>query len=83
VQINRFYVLDENGAPKVDAKGKPTIDQTRKPFYVHAIRNQGKLRQPAWIILFASLILLGISSLSLHRRDKAVMSTMKLTPARA
>jgi hypothetical protein len=83
VQINRFYVLDENGAPKLDAKGKPTIDQKRKPFYVHAIRNQGKLRQPAWIILFASLILFGLSTFSLHRRDKAVMSAMKLNPVRA
>ena len=83
VQINRFYMLDEKSGVLKDAKGKPIIDTAKKPFYVHAIRDQGKLRQPAWLILFSSLVLFGISVLSLHRRDKAVMTTMKLNPARA
>ena len=83
VQVNRFYKTDEKGGVIKDAKDKPIIDQSKKAFYVHAIRNQGKLRQPAWIILFASLILLGLSTFSLHRRDKEVMSAMKLNPARA
>jgi hypothetical protein len=83
VQINRFYELDEKGGVVKDAAGKPILDAKKKPFFVHAVRNQGKLRQPAWIILFASLILFVISTLSLHRRDKAVMSTMKLNPVRA
>lgn len=83
VQINRFYKLDEKGGVLKDAKDKPVIDSVKKPFYVHAIRDQGKLRQPAWLILFASLVLFGISVISLHRRDKAVMTTMKLNPARA
>jgi hypothetical protein len=83
VQINRFYNLDENGGVIKDAKEKPSIDLKKKPFYVHAVRNQGKLRQPAWFILFASLLLFGISCLSLHRRDRQVMAVMKLNPARA
>ena len=83
VQINRFFQLDEKGGVIKDAKEKGIIDTTKKPFYVHAIRNQGKLRQPAWIILFSSLILFVISTLSLHRRDKSVMTAMKLNPVRA
>lgn len=83
VQINRFFLLDEKNNVKKDPKGKGIIDPAKKPFYVHAIRNQGKLRQPAWLILFASLVLFGISVLSLHRRDREVMTAMKLKPARA
>ncbi len=83
VQINRFFLLDEKSNVIKDAKDKGIIDTTKKPFYVHAIRNQGKLRQPAWIILFSSLILFVISTLSLHRRDKSVMTAMKLNPVRA
>lgn len=83
VQINRFLLLDEKGNVIKDAKEKGIIDPDKKPFYVHAIRDQGSLRQPAWLILFASLVLFGISVLSLHRRDREVMTAMKLNPARA
>jgi hypothetical protein len=83
VQVNRFLLLDEKNNVLKDAKDKAMIDPAKKPFYVHAIRDQGKLRQPAWFILFASLLLFGISCLSLHRRDRQVMAAMKLNPARA
>lgn len=77
------YKLDAFGSPALDAKNKPIIDTTKKPMQVVMVRNLGNLRQPAFKIFLASLILLGVSTRSLHKRDKLVMAGLKNRPATA
>ena len=86
----RYYVdrvapfkLDAFGAVALDANRKPIIDTSKPVLNSVMVRNQGNLRQPAFKVFLASLILLIISTRALHKRDRQVMSAMKSRPATA
>lgn len=86
VQQVQAYEKDALGRIVKGADNKPVIDTAAPVYTVVMLRNSGNLRQPPFQIFLASLILLLVSTWSLHRRDKAVMAEMKgskLTPARA
>lgn len=75
-QVQAFQ-KDPLGVLVKDAKNKPIID-TKAPVYsIVMIRDAGSKRLPPFQIFLASLILLLVSTWSLHRRDKAVMAEMK------
>jgi hypothetical protein len=77
------YKLDAFGLPELDAKKKPIIDTTKPVYNSVMVRNLGNLRQPAFKVFLASLIMLIISSRALHKRDRQVMAAMKTRPATA
>lgn len=77
------YKLDAFGAVALDADRKPIIDTSKPVLNSVMVRNQGNLRQPAFKVFLASLILLIISTRALHRRDRQVMAAMKSRPATA
>ena len=77
------YKLDAFGAVALDANRKPIIDTSKSVLNSVMVRNQGNLRQPAFKVFLASLILLIISTRALHKRDRQVMSAMKSRPATA
>jgi hypothetical protein len=74
VEVLQPYKLNSKNEPILDAKQKPILDEKAKPIFVHSIRDLGNKRRPAWLILFASLILLLISVTTLHARDKQLMA---------
>jgi hypothetical protein len=80
VEVLRPYKLDSSNSP-VLANGKPVIDPDAKPIFVHAIRDLGNKRRPAWLLLGASTIMLFISGFALHKRDKQLMAHMSLAKA--
>lgn len=77
------YKLDAFGSPELDAKKMPIIDTSKPVFNSVMVRNLGSLRQPAFKVFLASLIMLIISTRALHKRDRQVMSAMKTRPATA
>lgn len=77
------YKLDAFGLVAVDAAKKPIIDDAKPVIFSVMVRNQGNLRQPAFKVFLASLILLIISARALHKRDRQVMAAMKTRPATA
>ncbi len=77
------YKLDAFGAVALDANRKPIIDDTKPVLNSVMVRNQGNLRQPAFKVFLASLILLIISTRALHKRDRQVMAAMKTRAATA
>lgn len=83
--VNRVapYKLDAFGAVAIDANRKPIIDTSKPVLNSVMVRNQGNLRQPAFKVFLASLILLIISASALHKRDRQVMAAMKSRPATA
>jgi hypothetical protein len=84
VQVIHTYVTDDAGVPVKAADGTFTVDKSTKPIYVVGYRDGGSKRLPAFKIFFFSLILLIVSLISLHKRDKQLMSAMAtMKPARA
>lgn len=77
------YKLDAFGAVALDGNRKPIIDTSKPVLNSVMVRNQGNLRQPAFKVFLASLILLIISTRALHKRDRQVMAAMKTRPATA
>ncbi len=77
------YKLDAFGAVALDANRKPIIDTSKPVLNSVMVRNQGNLRQPAFKVFLASLIMLIISMRALHKRDRQVMAAMKIRPATA
>ena len=77
------YKLDAFGAVAVDASRKPIVDTSKPVLNTVMVRNQGNLRQPAFKVFLASLIMLTISTRALHKRDRQVMAAMKTRPATA
>lgn len=90
VQIIQTYTTDDTGEPIKAADGTFTVDKAAKPLYVVGYRDGGSKRLPAFKIFVFSTILLLVSLLSLHKRDKQLMtamattsSTSSMSPARA
>jgi hypothetical protein len=52
----------------------PKVDTSQPVESVILVRDLGKLRVPAFMVMLSSLIVFGISCSTLHRRDKAVMA---------
>lgn len=70
------YQVDASGELVLDDKKKPIVDADRNPYYAVMVRDLGTLRQTSFRVFFFSLILMAITCVSLHRRDKAVMGAM-------
>ena len=81
VEQIQLYELDGHGKVMKDKDDKPILDPA-VTYTVVAYRDSGSLRQPPFVVFLSSLTLLLISCASLHRRDKQVMKTMALKPAR-
>ncbi len=79
------YKVDATGSLALDpTTKKPVIDTARKPYYAVMVRDLGTLRLRSFKIFVFSLVLLILTTYSLHRRDKQVMRVMSgAKPARA
>jgi hypothetical protein len=84
VQVIQTYKTDDAGEPVKAADGTFKVDSVAKPIYVVGYRDGGSKRLPAFRIFVFSSILLLVSLLSLHKRDKQLMLAIgSMKPARA
>lgn len=71
VQVQPVIAQD---VPLGQAPPTPKVDTSKPVESVILVRDLGKLRVPAFMVMLSSLIVFGISCTTLHRRDKAVMA---------
>lgn len=82
VEQIQFYKKDATGAVAKDTAGNPIVDPSTT-WSIVEYRDLGSLRQPPFVVFLSSGVLFAVCAVSLHKRDKKVMTAMSLTPARA